>query len=77
MKIILDDNLCEGNGVCESIAPELFRFDDGGRLHVHVVDAPTPEHRARAAQAVRYCPKGALRLVEDGDPTHQPERTQP
>ncbi|AUX23278.1 hypothetical protein SOCEGT47_038010 [Sorangium cellulosum] len=77
MKIIVDANLCEGNGVCEGIAPELFRLDSGGQLHVHAASDPTAEQRDRAARAVRYCPKGALRLVEDDHPIHQPERTQP
>lgn len=75
MKIIVDTDLCEGNGVCEGLAPELFRVDDSGQLHV---DAnPAPELRDRAARAVRYCPRSALRLVEDERPTNQPERSLP
>lgn len=77
MKIIVDANLCEGNGVCEGLAPEFFRLDDGGRLQVHAADAPTSEQRARVARAVRYCPKSALRLVEDDGPPDPLERTHP
>lgn len=75
MKIIVDTDLCEGNGVCEGLAPELFRVDDSGQLHVHA--DPAPELRDRAARAVRYCPRNALRLVEDERPTNQPERSLP
>ena len=75
MKIIVDATLCEGNGVCEAIAPELFRLDDAGQLRVDSTGPVTAEQRTRAAKAVRCCPKGALRLV-DGR-TDPPERTQP
>lgn len=76
MKIIVDTNLCESNGVCEGLAPELFRLDDAGRLDVQAAGDLTSEQCERAARAVQYCPKGALRLVE-GSPTDRPERTQP
>jgi ferredoxin len=76
MKIIVDAMLCEANGVCEGIAPELFRLDDAGRLQIDAAGPLTPEQRARVDRAVRCCPKGALRLVGNG-PTDPPERTQP
>lgn len=76
MKIIVDIDLCEGNGVCEGLAPELFRVDDSGQLHIRATAAPTSELRDRAARAVRYCPRNALR-IEDERPTNPPERSQP
>ena len=61
MLISVDPVLCEANGVCVGIAPEVFALDDDDRLHVLVPDPPDAL-RDRAARAVRSCPKAALTL---------------
>jgi len=61
MKVEVDWNLCDGNGVCAIEAPEHFEMDDDDELHVlkdDVSDAERPEVEA----AVRVCPKRALSL---------------
>lgn len=63
MKIVVDEERCEANGVCVRAAPEAFRVDDDDRLHLLVTDV-TPELRDRVERAVRDCPRGALSLVE-------------
>jgi ferredoxin len=77
VKIVVDTDLCEGNGVCESVAPELFRLDGEGRLHVQELDQPTPQQREGASRAIRFCPKSALRLSQDDRPSNLPERKLP
>lgn len=63
-RIVVDPDLCQGHGVCESEAPELFEVPRKGR--VVVLDASPPDHqRAAAEQAVKYCPTHALSIVED------------
>jgi ferredoxin len=62
-RILLDADLCQGHGVCESEAPALFEVNRD-RV-VEVLDAtPSEEHRAAAQLAVKYCPTHALSLVE-------------
>jgi len=65
MKIIVDRQRCDGNGVCMGIAPEVFDVDDD--LYLHVADniPNDPELRARVRQSVTSCPILALKLVEE------------
>ena len=65
MKIIVDRQRCDGNGVCMGIAPEVFDVDDDLYLHVAENIPEGPELRARVRQSVTSCPILALKLVED------------
>lgn len=64
MKIIVDWDRCEANGVCVKAAPEAFHLDEQDRLHVLLEDV-TPERHAKVEQAVRDCPRQALTLSRD------------
>ena len=61
MKIVVDWDRCEANGVCVRDAPTAFHLDERDQLHVltETVDA---EQLAQAEQAVRHCPRQALTL---------------
>ncbi|MBL8576513.1 MAG: ferredoxin [Mesorhizobium sp.] len=65
MKIIVDRQRCDGNGVCMGIAPEVFDVDDDLYLHVAENIPEDPELRARVRQSITSCPILALKLVED------------
>jgi ferredoxin len=63
MKVTVTPNRCEGHGLCEGIAPELFDVTDDGVVHLVLGTRPVPEGlEERAAEAVRTCPMGALNL---------------
>ena len=64
MRIVVDLDLCQGHGVCESEAPALFAVT---RDHLVEVLDPSPPDTERAAlqAAVRFCPTHALSLVDD------------
>ncbi|MCA1188958.1 MULTISPECIES: ferredoxin [unclassified Saccharopolyspora] len=65
MEIGVRPELCEANGVCAGLAPEVFELDEDERLHVH---RPVPAERVeRVTKAVQLCPKGALYFVEGTD----------
>jgi ferredoxin len=64
MKIVVDWNRCEANGVCVRAAPASFHLDDEDQLHVLTESVP-PELRAQVEQAVRDCPRQALSLTRD------------
>lgn len=62
-RIVVDGDLCQGHGVCESEAPELFEVKRDRR--VEILDATPPDDRRRSAElAVKYCPTHALSIVE-------------
>ena len=61
----MDRDLCQGHGVCEREAPEVFSVSKDGVLTV--LDEPPPATPTRTAveAAVKYCPTHALSIVED------------
>ena len=61
MKINVDFDRCQSNGLCMSAAPELFEVRDDGYLYV-LIEEPSEEHRAAANEAVRLCPTQAITL---------------
>lgn len=64
MKIVVDWDRCEANGLCVRAAPDVFRLDEKDMLHLST-EQVTPELRARVEKAVRDCPRQALSLSED------------
>ncbi len=63
MRVAVDRDQCEANGVCAGLVPDVFDLDDDDQLHIRV--AEIPENLAGVVrQAVASCPKAALRLVE-------------
>jgi len=61
-RIVADHDLCQGHGVCEGEAPELFAVENG-RVKV-LVERPSPALRAKAEAACSYCPQRALSIEE-------------
>ncbi len=65
-KVSADFSLCDSNGVCEGIAPEVFEIDDNDYLNILQEEVPADQLDA-VRRAVASCPKGALSLAEDGE----------
>ena len=63
-RIVVDRDLCQGHGVCESEAPEVFSVSKKGDLTLRD-PRPPDELRAKAELAVKYCPTHALKIEED------------
>ncbi|HLS76363.1 MAG TPA: ferredoxin [Nocardia sp.] len=64
MKLIADRNRCEGHGMCEALAPDLFRVDDDGIVTI-ATDAVAEADRDLVELAVDSCPVQALSLVRE------------
>jgi len=62
-KIEVDWGLCESNGVCMGIIPEVFHLDDEDMLHI-LQSEVTPETEERVRDAVRQCPRQAISIEE-------------
>jgi ferredoxin len=63
MKVVVDFDLCESNAVCMGIAPEVFEVREDDFLYI-LQEHPPEEMRAQVEQAVRSCPKAAIRLED-------------
>lgn len=64
-RVVVDRVLCQGHGVCESEAPEVFEVVDKGTVTVHQ-EAPEESERKAVEMAVKYCPTHALSIEEAG-----------
>ncbi|MDP9028412.1 MAG: ferredoxin [Actinomycetota bacterium] len=59
MRVQVDRARCEGHGVCEEIAPEIYRLDDDGVLEI-LLDPIPAKLEAKAESGARLCPVAAL-----------------
>ena len=64
MKVVVDFDLCQSNGICQGMAPEVFEVDDDGYLQL-LQEQPDESLRAKVESAVNSCPVQAISLVEE------------
>ncbi|MEU2255827.1 MULTISPECIES: ferredoxin [Nocardia] len=62
MKVSVDRDLCEANGICVGIAPDVFELDDEDQLHILTAEVPD-DRLGDVEDAVAQCPKAALKLL--------------
>lgn len=68
MRIRVDLDLCQGHGVCQEEAPEIFRVVEraGEYDRVELIDPTPPESlRPKAEAAERYCPNRVISIRDD------------
>ena len=63
MRVVVDEDLCQGHAMCSLEAPDVFEVPKRGT--VEVVGEVTDANVEAVRQAVRHCPTGALKLEED------------
>ena len=63
MRVVVDWDLCESNGLCMAAAPEVFELQDDDTLMV-LQETPDESQRAKVADAVHACPKQAITLQD-------------
>ncbi len=64
MRVVIDGDLCQGQGRCFSIAPALFGFDELGNGVVLGDGTIAPETLDLARLAEANCPEHAISIVE-------------
>ena len=64
MRIIVDRDLCEANGVCVMKAPDVFHVTEEAQMVV-LKERPGAELQGQVQQAVYRCPRGALSLIDE------------
>lgn len=63
MRVVVDYELCESNGLCVAAVPEVFELRDDDLLYV-IDEHPSQSLRSRLQDSVRRCPKQAI-SIED------------
>ncbi len=61
MKINVDFDRCQSNGLCMSAAPEVFEVRDDEFLYI-LIEEPGDDLRTKVEEAVRLCPTQAISL---------------
>ena len=64
LKIVVDWELCESNGLCVEAAPKVFALGDDDSLIVHA-EHPPADQLENVRTAARRCPKAAIKLIEE------------
>jgi ferredoxin len=62
MKVQVDQDRCEGNGRCQSAAPQVFEVRDDELSYVLVDEVPEDQKEA-VERAIRLCPRQAIDWV--------------
>ena len=63
MRVVVDFDLCESNGLCMDAAPEVFEVRDDGFLYI-LQERPPEALRDKVEAAVRSCPTQAITIEE-------------
>ncbi|BCO38977.1 ferredoxin [Mycobacterium paraintracellulare] len=64
MKVTVEPDLCEANGLCVAAAPEVFDLVDDDIVDILLPEPPS-EMESAVAEAMVACPKQALRVLAD------------
>lgn len=62
-KIEVDWDLCESNGVCMGVIPEVFQLEDDDTLTL-LQEEVTPDNQQQVLDAIRQCPRQAISISE-------------
>lgn len=65
MKVAVDNDMCQGHGRCNAVAPDVFKLDDSGYIDFTGELEVEPEFEEQARHGVASCPENALKLVEE------------
>jgi ferredoxin len=63
VRVVVDWDLCESNGLCMAAAPEVFELQDDDTLMI-LQETPGEALRSKVVDAVRACPKQAITLQD-------------
>ncbi|KID30194.1 ferredoxin [Prauserella rugosa] len=65
MKVRADENRCQGHGLCNMTAPDVFDLsDEDGHVVIRTPEVP-PELEDDAARGAEACPEIALSVTDE------------
>jgi ferredoxin len=62
VRVVVDWDLCESNGLCMAEAPEVFLLKDDDELDI-LDETPDESLRTKVEAAVRACPRQAITIA--------------
>lgn len=66
MRVVIDQDLCQGHQICAIVAPDVFGSDEMGNGVVLLPGELPDDLRPRAQRAAGNCPEQAISFL--GDP---------
>jgi ferredoxin len=63
VRVVVDWDLCESNGLCVLAAPEVFELQDDDTLLI-LQETPDESLLGKVGDAIRNCPKRAISLQD-------------
>jgi ferredoxin len=64
MRVAIDQDKCNGAGICVQELPELFRFQEGSKKGIPLAPEVPAHLEAKLREVAPKCPTGALLLLE-------------
>ncbi|MDY6910676.1 MAG: ferredoxin [Thermodesulfobacteriota bacterium] len=64
MKVAVDQMKCGTIGICVKECPEVFRFQEGSKKAVAVLDEIPPRLHGKCREVARRCPNEAIVITE-------------
>lgn len=64
----VDLDLCQGHGVCQAEAPEVFELQETDAPYpqsIVLIDNPDERYREQVLRAERFCPNSAITVTEE------------
>jgi ferredoxin len=65
-RVVVDFDLCQSNGICMGIAPDVFEVRDDGYLYV-LDERPGEGVLPRVHDAIVACPTQAISLADEDE----------
>ncbi len=65
IRVVVDRDACESNGLCVAFAPDVFELREDDRLYL-LQESLSEGMRPKVEEAVHGCPKAALSIIEEG-----------
>jgi ferredoxin len=64
MRVVVDQDKCNGAGICVQELPDLFRFQEGSKRGTAIKPDVPARLEAKLREVAAKCPTGAVQLFE-------------
>jgi ferredoxin len=65
MRVVIDQDKCNGAGICVQQLPDLFRFQEGSKKGIAIRPDVPARLEAKLREVAAQCPTGAVQLFDN------------